>query len=90
MRDKNSIYKLLSAGLLALFGGFRMTVMGQTGLGDSESYYFSWSRHIDLSYYDHPPVTAWLIRFFTDLGSIDPFYVRLPSLLLYLGSGLLF
>ena len=25
-----------------------------------EAYYFLWSRHIDLGYFDHPPVIAWL------------------------------
>ena len=32
-----------------------------TGLGDDEAYYWDWTRQWSLSYYDHPPMTAWLI-----------------------------
>lgn len=38
--------KLLVAGLLPLTG--------------DEAYYWVWSRHMQLSYYDHPPFVAWL------------------------------
>ena len=48
-----------------------------------ESYYFLWSRHLDLGYFDHPPVVAWL----SALGShvaLGPFGYRLGGFLLQL------
>ena len=31
-------------------------------LGNGEAYYYSWSRFLDWSYYDHPPLVAWMVR----------------------------
>jgi len=73
---------------IALVGGFtlfRLLMIGRSGLGDSESYYWTWSRHMDWSYYDHPPVTAWLIRLFTAIGGDTSFWVRLPSIIIFVG-----
>lgn len=33
-----------------------------------EAYYWLWSRHLDFSYYDHPPMVAYLIRLFSHGG----------------------
>ncbi|MBD3321998.1 MAG: phospholipid carrier-dependent glycosyltransferase, partial [Chitinivibrionales bacterium] len=32
------------------------------GLGDDEAYYWEWGQHLALSYFDHPPLTAWIGR----------------------------
>ena len=47
--------------VVALFLGLRvvMHVVGAP-LGD-ETYYWFWGQHPDLSYYDHPPLHAWLL-----------------------------
>ena len=37
-------------------------------LGNGEAYYFTWSRHLDWSYYDHPPLIAWMTWLTTRLG----------------------
>ena len=71
--------------LIGAFTVFRLFMIGRTGLGDSESYYWTWSQHLDLSYYDHPPMTAWLIRLFTEIGGDSSFWTRLPSTILFLG-----
>ena len=39
----------------------RLYIAGRLGLGDDEAYYWEWSQHLDWSYLDHPPLTAWLI-----------------------------
>jgi len=73
---------------LLLVGAFtilRLLMMGLTGLGDSESYYWTWSRHMDLSYYDHPPMVAWLIWISTAIGGDNAFWTRLPSAVLFVG-----
>lgn len=43
-----------------------------------EAYYWLWSRRLDLSYYDHPPMVAYLIRVFSQWGD-SPFLVRLTA-----------
>jgi len=40
---------------------------GFVGLTPQEAYYWSWSRRLALSYYDHPPLAAWTIRLTTSL-----------------------
>ncbi len=71
--------------LVTAFTLYRLMIMGQTGLGDSESYYWTWSRHMALSYYDHPPLVAWLIRLSTAIGGDTPFWTRLPSAIIFVG-----
>ena len=48
-----------------------------------ESYYFLWSRYLDLGYFDHPPVVAWI----SSLGALfaqNVFAYRLGGFLLQL------
>ncbi|VAX17991.1 hypothetical protein MNBD_NITROSPINAE04-138 [hydrothermal vent metagenome] len=90
MEVSNRFYTRLCLATVAFFSLFRLSVMGRVGLGDSESYYWAWSQHLDFSYYDHPPMVAWLIRLFTGLGGDTSFMVRLPSVLLFIVLGWLF
>lgn len=55
-------------GLLAavlLFGAFRLSLAGSFELSPQEAYYWFYSRHLALSYFDHPPAIAVLLRAFT-------------------------
>jgi 4-amino-4-deoxy-L-arabinose transferase-like glycosyltransferase len=61
----------------------RLVVVAFVGLGDAEAYYWTWSRHLDLSYYDHPPFIAYLIAATTGLGGNGPFFVRLGPVLFF-------
>ncbi|HVK60764.1 MAG TPA: glycosyltransferase family 39 protein [Bdellovibrionales bacterium] len=63
---------ILAAGMIAL----RLILSAAVGLGDDESYYWDWSRHMALSYYDHPGMVAWLIRLGTDIFGQNSFAVR--------------
>lgn len=54
-------------------------------MGD-EAYYWTWSRRLDLSYFDHPPMIAWLLRLAT-MGVISEFAVRLVPLACFIGAG---
>jgi 4-amino-4-deoxy-L-arabinose transferase-like glycosyltransferase len=40
---------------------------GKTELSPQEAYYWQYARHLDLSYFDHPPLAAWTIRAFVEL-----------------------
>ena len=88
--ERNRRYTAYCALTVAGFALFRVLVMGRAGLGDSESYYWAWSQRLDLSYFDHPPMVAWLIRLFTDMGGDTSFWVRMPSVLLFIVIGWLF
>lgn len=51
-----------------------------------EAYYWNFSRHPAVGYFDHPPVTAWTIRIFTLLFGTNIFAIRLGALLYGIGS----
>jgi 4-amino-4-deoxy-L-arabinose transferase-like glycosyltransferase len=45
-----------------------------------EAYYWLWGEHPALSYYDHPPLNAWIQGSFTALLGRSTFVLRLPNL----------
>jgi 4-amino-4-deoxy-L-arabinose transferase-like glycosyltransferase len=53
--------------ILALSLLFHVAYSGFFALSPQEAYYWEWSRHLDLSYFDHPPLVAWTIRVVTAL-----------------------
>ena len=79
MRHDTRNVLLLLAGVTLL----RLLVLPLIGLGDAEAYYWVWSQHPQLGYYDHAPGIAWLIRLFTEIGSSTPFWVRLGPVLIF-------
>jgi len=50
-------------------------------LYSDENYYWLWSKKLDFSYFDHPPMVAYMIKL-TTLFSDDPFFVRLSAVLM--------
>ena len=50
-----------------------------------ENYYWLWSKKLDFSYFDHPPMVAYIIKL-TTLFSDDPFFVRLGAVLFVSGT----
>jgi 4-amino-4-deoxy-L-arabinose transferase-like glycosyltransferase len=79
-------------GVLALIAA--MTVMrgfyaGLLDLRTDEAYYWSWSKENVLSFLDHPPMIAWLIRFGTAIFGDTNFGVRFAGLLAMLATQLL-
>ena len=53
--------------LIALAVGVlcRVALAFGTEVYADEAYYWTWAQRLDWSYYDHPPLTAWLIRVFS-------------------------
>lgn len=76
--DKPSIWVL--PFLLFLYA-IRLFFIARLQLAPDESYYWYWSKHLDWSYFDHPPMTAYIMAFFTALGGDVQFFVRLGGLL---------
>ena len=54
----------------------------QLPLSADEAYYWLWSQHLAVGYFDHPPMIAWLIRAGTALFGDTPFGVRLAGVIL--------
>ena len=46
----------------------RFLCVARIPLGNGEAYYFAWSRFLSLSYNDHPPLVAWMVRLTTAFG----------------------
>ncbi len=46
-----------------------------------EAYYWLWGQHLQWSYYDHPPLQAWVQGAFTALFGRSEFVLRLPNVL---------
>ena len=68
--------------ILVLLGN----IAGLFGVGvhTDESYYWVWSRYLDWSYYDHPPLVAWMIRLSSELFGTNQFSLRFPAILAWL------
>ena len=71
------------------FRGFCWLLLGLTPIylvlaavlppADDELYYWCWTERLQLSYYDHPPMTAYLIRAATAVFGDTLFAIRLPA-----------
>jgi 4-amino-4-deoxy-L-arabinose transferase-like glycosyltransferase len=62
----------------------RLAMGWALGLGIDETYMVAASRHLELSYYDHPPIAWWLTHAAMALtGSQASVIVRLPFILLF-------
>jgi 4-amino-4-deoxy-L-arabinose transferase-like glycosyltransferase len=68
---------VLALGLTAI----RLAAAANIHLTEDEAYYRIWSQHLQLGYFDHPPMIAWWIRAGRAICGDTPLGVRLlPSL----------
>jgi 4-amino-4-deoxy-L-arabinose transferase-like glycosyltransferase len=63
----------------------RLLSIAHLQLAPDEAYYWYWSKHLDWSYFDHPPMTAYIMALFTALGTDSEIFVRLGGLLCTVG-----
>ncbi len=54
-------WRIAAIGVIAYVVLLRWFFLGQTQLIPDEAYYWAYTQHMDLSFYDHPPMVAWLI-----------------------------
>jgi dolichol-phosphate mannosyltransferase len=66
---------VICAALLRVIYGSRVELLPE------ETYYWNYSRHLDLGYLDHPPMVAWLIRGGTALFGTTEFGVRFGAMI---------
>lgn len=59
----------------------RMLYAGQVELAPQEAYYWQYTRHLDLSYLDHPPMCAWWMALSVRLLGDSQLALRLPAIL---------
>jgi 4-amino-4-deoxy-L-arabinose transferase-like glycosyltransferase len=67
---------------LVVITAFRLLYISGLGLVPQEAYYWNYSRHPALSYFDHPPATAYLIYIFTKLGGDSEFVIHLVAVVM--------
>ncbi len=80
-RDGSVSPGMAFAVLVSVLFVFRLWYMTTLPLSGDEAYHWEWSRHPAGGYYDHPPMTAYLIWLTTHLfGVSNEFTVRLPAL----------
>ncbi|MHB9155466.1 MAG: glycosyltransferase family 39 protein, partial [Endomicrobiales bacterium] len=61
----------------------RLPLIGRLGLSGDEAHYWAYTRHLELSYFDHPPLISYLIKAFTLVFGNTEFAVRLPTVLIF-------
>ena len=64
----------------------RCFIAAYTGLGVGESYYFRGALHLNLSYFDQPPLFFWLGGLGIKLFGLNNFGIRFPSVLMFAGT----
>ena len=73
------------AGQVWLFLGLitlaRLVFAAAIPLTDDEAYYRLWAQHLDIGYYDHPPMVAWLIALGQGLLGDTALGIRLGAVL---------
>lgn len=67
--------------VLIAFIGLRLIFWLTCFPNPDEAYYWLWGQHLDWSYYDHPPLQAWVQGIFTGIFGRSNLVLRLPNLL---------
>ena len=82
-------HRLAIAALIAGFTLLRLLLAATTPLLPQEAYYWTWSLHPALSYFDHPPLASYGIWLSTALFGSTAFGIKLSAVLWSLGLNLL-
>ena len=80
---------ILAIGSVLLLTIIRLLMAGKTELIPEESYYWTYSQHPALSYFDHPPMVAWMIALGTGLFGNTELGVRIATITLWPASAIL-
>lgn len=57
----------------------RLVFIPLMGMMPQDAYYFFYSQHLSLSYFDHPPAIAWMLRIFTTVFGRHVFALKLAD-----------
>ena len=72
-------WRVATIGIVAFIILLRLIYLGQAQLIPDEAYYWNYAQHMDLSFYDHPPMVAWLIWLGTAVAGNNEFGVRIGA-----------
>ncbi|MFN3551251.1 MAG: glycosyltransferase family 39 protein [Endomicrobiia bacterium] len=75
--------KYLTSSLILIFLILRIISSLKFQLHPDETYYWLWSERLDFSYFDHPPMVAYIIKL-TTLFKNTEFFVRFSSIVFYI------
>jgi len=76
--------------LAAILIGIKIWSLVAVNLVSDEAYYWMWGQHPELSYFDHPPLNAWLIWISSQLFGHGILQLRMWSVLTAIGTGVIF
>ncbi len=68
--------QLLVIASVAIILLLRVSFFGGMGMMPQDAYYFFYSQHPALSYFDHPPAIAWILRVFTSIPGENAFAIK--------------
>lgn len=86
--QKIKTYRITFISILSVITILRLIYARLLPLSADEAYFWQWSRHLALSYYEHPPMTAIFVALFT-LFKDTLLTVRLAPIVLVLGTTIL-
>mgnify|MGYP000187187505 CR=1 FL=1 len=69
--------------IILVFLFWRIVLSLKLQLHPDEAYYWLWSKNLDFSYFDHPPMVAYFIKLTTIFNNSE-FFVRLSTIFCYL------
>ncbi|ABI58741.1 glycosyltransferase family 39 protein [Nitrosomonas eutropha] len=74
-------WRIAAVGIVCFVILLRLVYMSVAQLIPDEAYYWQYAQHMDLSFFDHPPMVAWLIWLGTALAGQNEFGVRIGAFL---------
>ncbi|MBP6367084.1 MAG: glycosyltransferase family 39 protein, partial [Nitrosomonas sp.] len=77
----NIRWRVAAIGIILFILLLRLVYFGLAQLIPDEAYYWQYAQHMDLSFYDHPPMIAWLIWLGTSILGHNEFGVRIGALI---------
>lgn len=85
-RPSHLVLKVLAAILI----GIKLWSLLAVNLVSDEAYYWMWGQHPGLSYFDHPPLNAWMIWISSQLFGHGIIQLRMWSVLTTIGTAVIF
>lgn len=76
--------------LAAILIGMKIWSLVAVNLVSDEAYYWMWGQHPELSYFDHPPLNAWLIWVSSQLFGQGILQLRMWAVLTTIGTMMIF
>lgn len=72
-------WRIAALGVVLFVILLRLVYLGLAQLIPDEAYYWQYTQHMDLSFFDHPPMVAWLIWLGTTIAGQNEFGVRIGA-----------